>query len=241
MKRHLSGIVAACVLAAVVAGCSKPAQVAAPAAGQADATASKGREPLPMLDMRSPDSLVKSYWALDDWFTRNPGAWLDGFSLSEDMQALCKSEQSLLAGDGLEFSKQQCDFISEIKAEADKLSTLTIVREIREVQTESETRAIVVAHFANKTPIPSSMTLSSDDRERRDFGRDVRYIVEKTPEGWRLTGAYSRDVDSVNSAQSVPASASKLEREGWTKNWETEAPPVSSELSSFDLSYAPEP
>lgn len=222
-------------------GCSK---VDNPPANPAQASSSlteNDQLQMPAIDVLSPDALVKTKWALQEWLQKNPDVFVEGMTVSPRMTAFCESYRSILAGDALAESSTFCNFVSSMREAlaSDRSASQNISREITEVISESETRSIVLARFINRTPVPSSVKLSDDDQKRRQFGREIRYVVEKNSEGWRLTSAYSRDTFSVSMAE-IGESTDKLASQGWYKLWE-QRPTTRAEDSPFHYTYTPEP
>lgn len=64
-------------------------------------------------------------------------------------------------------------------------------REIVEVRQETDTRAIALAKIVNATPSSASRTLEDD--KRRNRGERFKYLLEKTPEGWKVSQVYLYD------------------------------------------------
>lgn len=79
-------------------------------------------------------------------------------------------------------------------------SQTIIKRDILEVKSESETRFVVVAKITDTTPIPDGHQLTDLEREKRDFGTLAKYVVEKGPDGWRLTQAWYKEFVPVADA-----------------------------------------
>lgn len=61
-------------------------------------------------------------------------------------------------------------------------------REINEVKQETETRAIAFVKVTNSTPTTASHTI--DDEKRRNKGEQFKYLLEKTPSGWKVSQVY---------------------------------------------------
>jgi hypothetical protein len=66
-------------------------------------------------------------------------------------------------------------------------------RDIQEVKTESETRAIVFAKITNVTPLAAGAELDSYDKKWRSEGFRYKYLVEKTSAGWKISQVYRYD------------------------------------------------
>lgn len=69
----------------------------------------------------------------------------------------------------------------------------TFNREIDEVKTESETRAIVFATIKNNTPLPPGAELDVYDKKWRSNGFKFKYLVEKSAGVWKVSQVYKFD------------------------------------------------
>jgi hypothetical protein len=172
-------------------------------------------DPLPALDRRSPDMVVKSYWALQDWQDKNMPRVFPKLSIGEYLEKFFQAQQGVSGG---EYKKHLQGQVDELRAfpgfttGVDKV----IEREILEVKNESETRAIVLAKIKNVTPLPQGMVLNDWNKKDRDYGTDVRYILEKDADGWSLTQAFQRDQSAISLDE---LKAEKDRTGGWTKVW----------------------
>jgi hypothetical protein len=171
---------------------------------EAEEAAAPTVDPLPEIETESPDSVVRSYWALKDWGQRNTSSQLR-IDIGEEGRKYIELRQALGGGEFLEREKQDWDQLRT--AFKNDLVTIKYQRDILHVKTESETRAIVVTKIKNVTPIPDGVSLASYERERREYGRDVRYVVEKIKGQWRLTQAWYRD------------SAETEDNKEWQRTW----------------------
>lgn len=130
------------------------------------------------LDLSSPDKALKSYWATRDEVRR-----------AIDRQ-----------------SNQETAFGSEIKALLLKVGAPeifnfdhkavheTFSRDIEDVDVQSETRAVVVVRIKNITPIPAGAEVDEYDSKARENGERYRYVLEKTPAGWRVAEMWTWSV-----------------------------------------------
>lgn len=64
-------------------------------------------------------------------------------------------------------------------------------KEIIEVKSESETRAIVFAKIKNNTPIPDGARPDVEDIKTREKGKNYKYVLEKDSEGWKVVQVYA--------------------------------------------------
>lgn len=152
---------------------SNPAPAApAPSAAVPTAVSATPSEPVPEVKLDSPDHAVQSWWRMRDHILklRNQKCTSGGYD----------SFASRLAplADG------------PAKLDVEKASSCTLEifdREIQEVKTESETRAVVFARIKNVTPIPSGATPDEIHLKWRRDGEKIRYVLEKTSAGWKVS------------------------------------------------------
>lgn len=66
-------------------------------------------------------------------------------------------------------------------------------RDIDEVKTESETRALVFATIRNATPVPPGAEADEFDKNWRAAGFKYKYLVEKSSGAWKISQVYKYD------------------------------------------------
>lgn len=77
-----------------------------------------------------------------------------------------------------------------------RLCTKTVYkREIIEIRQETETRAIATVKVTNVTP--SSVSHTEEDEEARNKGVQLRYLVEKTLNDWKVSQVYQYGVSNT--------------------------------------------
>lgn len=122
-------------------------------------------EPLPAIDTRSPDSVVKSYWALTDWLQCNQNRLGMKLVVGDQFHSYMKKRMDLGTG---EFRSKEEENYKQLAVAWDDEPELTIIqRDIIEVKNESETRAVVLTKLRNITPVPSDLDLRPWDDERK--------------------------------------------------------------------------
>lgn len=171
--------VAICIAAASVMACGEPVKSGVTGSSQ------EGPEKNPEIasvevNSISPDSTVKSWWRVLD--------------LREKLlHERCLEQQKRPA-------EEKYIHYMEKSAQGDVLATFkkqhacqaeTYNRDIQEVKTESETRAIVFAVIKNTTPIPAGAQPSGDAVEEREAGFRFKYVLEKSSDGWKISQVYS--------------------------------------------------
>jgi len=178
---------------------------------------------VPEVSIESPDAVVKSYWALQDWGMHHElQEYSESFPphITQRLKSLRSAKQKIAAGPYGDAEIETEKRLDHIFRDTRQITQI-IERDIIEVKTESETRAVVHAKIKNITPIPHDFKMEANDQERREYGCDVQYITEKINGQWHLTQAlYRRYSESV-----------------WIKRWQTSAKdngPVSSDFYSTD-------
>jgi len=208
---------------------SKLSQTAMPEPpGNADANSSV--DPLPTVDRQSPDMVVKSHWALQDWVGKNLPRVYPKLKMPAPVKAYYEAHVQLAGGEYQKVLKNGFERIREIPDF--QIYDKVVEREIVEIKNESATRAVVVAKIRNVTPIPPGVDFTDWEKELRQYGLEVRYIVEKGPDGWNLTQAYERD----HSASKLDGLMPESERNGgWSKVWKV--PEARTGPSSFAYAF----
>lgn len=229
MKKIANATVISLVL---VAGCSpklstQSSQVSSEKSHQIQATS------LPEVDLRSPDTVVKSWWALTEWMRDHEASIWSKDAITSSFKDYLHKMDSLGTGDFKSYTQKG---ISDIESLGKQNGIKRIHKfDILEVKNESETRAMVIAKVRNITPIPSGMKLDKGEQEDRDYGRDLKFIVEKTPEGWRLSQGWERDQSRI--ALAKLDGTKDVEERSWHKEWEVK--PQSNEPSVYDFTETP--
>jgi hypothetical protein len=221
------------VVALSVVACSQqPSEApAVPATDAAPIAETAKPEPLPTIDMRSPDSLVKSYWARQDWLAKNQKLLGIRLDIGDEMRAYMQQGIDMSAGELR--AKAEKEYAELDRLFIDESAPAVYQRDIIEVKNESETRAVVVTKLRNITPMPSDIDLGiwKDDRE---YGLDVNYVVEKTAEGWRLSQAWKRSAQDIKLDKDSETGQPKTG--GWTKVWQV-TPKNDTGPSAFHYSH----
>lgn len=160
--------------------------------------------PAPEVSTESPDAVVRSYWALQDWLEKH-GIKHMTFSVDSGYDAWMDARKSISGGEfGEVIASEEAEARDPFKVDPEAIVRIQ-QRDILEVKNESETRALVLAKIKNITPLPRGYELNRYSLEKREYGVDVRYVVEKIKGEWRLTQAWYRD---------------SADAESWTKAWE---------------------
>lgn len=184
---RLSAVLSAFFLAALLVGCGKESQTIGNAnlATSQPTKAVAGLLPVPDLkvDLSSPDRALKTLFAMQD-----RGAV---FGYNSDIERKAKAaeappiqlDDAFVLFDG----PAKSWFERFVKYREIGTPTLDVVaRDILKVETESETRAIVLVNMKNITPIPAGAELDEYDKKFREEGFNYRYIMTKTGEGWKI-------------------------------------------------------
>jgi hypothetical protein len=177
---------------------------------------------VPELRTDSPDAVVKSYWALQDW-ERDHGfdMYRESFHRTQGLKSLFLAKRKIASGPYGEAVVKEENFLDNIKNNSGSDIKSVFERDIIEVKSESETRAVVHAKIKNITPIPHDFIMEEYDEKQREYGCDVQYITEKTNGQWQLTQALHR-IDAESS---------------WSKKWENSQKNYGPHSSDFSSTY----
>lgn len=191
IRPHLLLAVLGCAL---LGGCDGAAESKAAAATRLAA--------FPTIDASTPEALVRTYWALEDWQQKSVATELR-IVVSPELQKYFDARVALSGGDFRVVADKELKTIDNPFDPPEFHPVLA--REIVTVKKESATRAVVVTKIVNVTPLPANIKLDEGDRVQRAYGEDVQYVVEKIGGEWRLMQAlYRRYPDT----------------EQWEKRWE---------------------
>lgn len=173
---RIVGLMAAAI---AMTGCSDKAAVgsaSAPSLKETVAAAVGAVAPpaLPKIDTSSPDFALKSWWA-----------YLD--AQQEHQVRLCKKYAAeikefqdarglLLAGDPLQVSRERAGWCHEFKVE----------RQIKKVDVETETRSVIHVVMKDAVGPMADEVVPSYAKEGVERGFPYRYVMVKTPDGWRV-------------------------------------------------------
>lgn len=207
------------LLSSLLVSCSQ--ETTGSAAAQDEVTESGGNdaaaiEALPAIDNRSPDSVIKTHWALYDWMQTNSCKLTPITPREREIAEYRDALTTLGSGSFLEEQLRNLELGLDPCAQASQ-SRFVFQREIVEVKSESETRSVVFAKIRNVTPIPDGVNLNRQDLAKRNYGNDLKYVVEKTEGGWRLAEAWSRDLEIV------ALLSGREEPDEWRRVWASDA------------------
>lgn len=127
------------------------------------------------INNQSPDQALKTWWR-----------YLD--TEAEIDYARCESYVEEHADDFDVANVATGEVEQSIKSRMKNCFRAVYNREINEVKQETETRAIAFVKVTNATPSNASRTL--DDEKRRNKGEQFKYLIEKTPSGWKVAQVY---------------------------------------------------
>lgn len=184
-------------LSLVLAGCSPKPEAATPPSptaivpSAATQTAAQIPSPGVEIDTSSPDNALKSWWRVLDHREQITSA--ECAKRNAEYFALF---ERVAQGDPLR---------QYTAMEREYCAPETYEREIHEVETESETRAVIFAKIRNVTPIPAGADLSPEDRKNREDGYRYSYLLEKTAEGWKVSAVYRFGLLPVPSTPTHPS------------------------------------
>jgi len=186
----------ACAIAAAIAalgacgggtekpGAAKPEAAMSPVPAAAAAV---------QLDVSTPDRALKSYWALKDQVLRR----------SAEITNRVREERNR-ARDAMKpvVSDEVLGSYHYSPIELESFS-----RDILEVKVESESRAVVNAIIKNITPLPAGATPVGFMTKEREAGTKVRYVMDRTVDGWRVAEVWTFGVFKDEWEKVVPVKA----------------------------------
>lgn len=121
----------------------------------------------------SPDAAVKSWWRLKD----------GGMKLSAE---ICRRNQGIASPYTKKLSQLSTDEIHNERSCAE--SPITFDRQIKKVEVQSDTRAVVTTQIRNTTSPDQGASLDSEDKKTKEAGETLRYVLERkdTSGGWKI-------------------------------------------------------
>lgn len=173
-------------LSLVLAGCS-PQPESAPTStptssvpNAATQTAVQSPGPAVEIDTSSPDNALKSWWRVLDYREQVTSAECAKRNIQKKPDYFALFERVA----------QDAPLKQYTSVEIAYCAPETFEREIQEVKNESETRSIIFAQIRNTSPIPAGADPTPDDRKSRADGYRYKYLLEKTADGWKVSGVY---------------------------------------------------
>ena len=138
--------------------------------------------PVLLVESASPDQALKSWWR-----------YLDLVAAEEALK--CKSSAGQPIPTHLKYLEQvaQDEVLETKKFKLGDCVQEAFNREIDEVKTESETRAIAFATIRNSTPIPPGAEADELDKKWRTHGFKYKYLLEKSAMAWKVSQVYKYD------------------------------------------------
>lgn len=169
-----------CALAVVgVVGCSDnapPGAQKAPNLKESVAAAVSGVKPpvVPNIDTSTPDFALKSWWAYLDEQQAYDARACERFV--SEMSDFRKAQSLILAGDPL---KSRIGLQGPCKVQQ-------VDRQIKKVHMETETRSVIEVVMKDAIGPQPDEQVPSYAKSEVEQGFQFRYVLVKTPEGWRI-------------------------------------------------------
>ena len=160
---------------------SVPAALTATAPASAAASSSTSVADLIVIQTSSPDQAVKTWWR-----------YIDLIEIENNNE--CK-KMLLFSANHLTYLPRVSDgeVLAARTPKKDGCEADVFAREIDEVKTESETRAVVFSTIKNASPIPIGAEADDLDKKWRAAGFKFKYLVEKIGQEWKVTQVYRYD------------------------------------------------
>ncbi|MNV55254.1 hypothetical protein D3C71_1474840 [compost metagenome] len=161
-------------LAIVLAGCSKEEE--------SPWTRLQAATPQLKVAANTPDAAVKSWWHVRDEEERYAVIVCNE---SAELYRPFRSTREGLSTEGL-LAKQ---------AGQDKCDQQIYEREILNVDVQSDTRALVVAHIRNSTPPTPGYVMNVDERDKKERGVRMQYLLERADntQTWKVAQVYGQN------------------------------------------------
>ncbi|MBB1596873.1 hypothetical protein A9973_22685 [Achromobacter sp. UMC46] len=160
-------------LAIVLAGCSKE---------ESPWTRLQAATPQLTVAANTPDAAVKSWWHVRDEEAR--------YAVT-----VCKESAELYrpfraARDSLSTQGLQANLAAN-----DQCDPESYEREIVNVDVQSDTRALVVAHIRNAKPPTPGYVMNIDERDKKERGVRMQYLLERADntQAWKVTQVYGQN------------------------------------------------
>ena len=134
--------------------------------------------PAPKADLATPQSALRSYWNVRDWYEPLLTETYREISRASDarMPSVDDAYGEVMAGDALAYHRGS-EWIPP---------PLVVAREIRELKHETASRAVIVVHLRNVAPIPEGARPSEWEVARRAAGALFRYVMLQDADGWKV-------------------------------------------------------
>lgn len=161
-------------LALVLAGCSKEET--------SPWTRLQAATPQLKVAASTPDAAVKSWWQVRDEEARYAVAVCQ--ETAELYQPFRSTRDSLSTG-----------ALQATLAANDRCDAETYEREIVNVDVQSDTRALVVAHIRNAKPPTPGYVMNIDERDKKERGVRMQYLLERADntQTWKVAQVYGQN------------------------------------------------
>ncbi|CAB3707719.1 hypothetical protein [Achromobacter pestifer] len=159
-------------LAIVLAGCSKE---------ESPWTRLQAATPQLKVTANTPDAAVKSWWHVRDEEERYAVA------VCKELAELYRPLRS--ARDSVSTEGLQANLAGNEKCDQESYD-----REIVNVDVQSNTRALVVAHIRNSKPPTPGYVMNIDERDKKERGVRMQYLLERADntQAWKVAQVYDQ-------------------------------------------------
>lgn len=131
----------------------------------------------------SPDKAVKSWWLLRDLVAEESLQFCQLATEQEQKSPARKFLSDIADGTALK----------RLTEKQHECTPTILSRDIKTVQVETETRAIVIANIKDVSPIPAGGVPDEHDQKYRANGFNYKYLLEKGTGGWKIAQIYEQD------------------------------------------------
>lgn len=144
----------------------------------------------PALDISTPESTLKSYWAFKEWYNAKRLSEIrqkfEEYSQKEELDSMIP----LTTGDMKRYFKS-----------FKPMSPTVLERNIQGIFMASPSRAIITVIIKNVTPVPDGTVPSPLDIEERKNGHEFRYVLLKESDGWRISEVWRASTGFMPASQ----------------------------------------
>jgi hypothetical protein len=166
--------------ALLITGCNQSQDAAT---SKVSASPKSTAPPTVAIDVSTPDRALKSYWLAKDAFRK--AKFVRDVAQLPELQKL-KSEigldtRKLMTSDVFSAHQEGTGQFSEYN------------REIVDIKQDTESRATAMVKIRNSTPISEGAIVSDSDKKLREKGENLKYVLEKEADGWKVAQVYKFD------------------------------------------------
>lgn len=165
----------------------------------------------PAMDLSTPDRALKSQWAYADWYRASSCAVRNELvrGASEEAKRFAILVQPLPPADTITGAAKESFLATAALTKNCKPDVLR--REINEIKTETESRAVAFYTVYNETPVPEGYSLTEYSQKEAVTGDRFKVVMTKVDSKW-LVEDYAHFFDYDSSWLSMTAKPREIAR-----------------------------